>query len=106
MAFLLETLVCQTLKIKFRFGVHCLEAVHLIEPADNDIGVVAIDFNAVARRPAFSAAIRVATPGEDVDNSPPLEQSRIASATSATGLTVECMASSVPRPLPKVSTPG
>ena len=48
MAFLLETLVCQTLKIKFRFGVHCLEAQHLIEPADNDIGVGAIDFNAVA----------------------------------------------------------
>jgi hypothetical protein len=27
-------------------SVHCLEAQHLIEPADSDIGVVAIDFNA------------------------------------------------------------
>ena len=53
---LLETLGFQTLKIKFKFRMHCLEAVHLIEPADNDIGVMAIDFNAVARLPAAAAA--------------------------------------------------
>ena len=69
MAFLLETLVCQTLKIKFKFGVHCLEAQHLIEPADNDIGVVAIDFNAVAPPSGlFGCDQGRATPGEDVEN--------------------------------------
>ena len=68
MASLFGTLVCQTLKIKFRFGVHCLEA-HLIEPADNDIGVVAIDFNAVAPPSGlFGCDQGRATPGEDVEN--------------------------------------
>ena len=49
--------------------MHCLEAVHLIEPADNDIGVVAIDFNAVAP-PAglFGCDQGRTTPGEDVEN--------------------------------------
>jgi hypothetical protein len=105
MAFLLETLVCQTLKIKFRFGVHCLEAVHLIEPAHNDIGVVAIDFNAVAPPSGLFGCDQGRTTPRQTSRMIPLrlEQSRIGSATSATGFTVGCMATSVPRSLP---TPG
>ena len=53
MASLFGTLVRQTLKIEFGFGVYRLETVHLIEPANNDIGVVGIDFNAVAPPPSL-----------------------------------------------------
>ena len=69
MASLFGTLVVERRKM-IKFGVHCLEAVHLIEPADNDMGgVVAIDFNAVAPPSAFWAGSSGrATPGEDVEN--------------------------------------
>jgi hypothetical protein len=87
MASLFGTLVCQTLKIKFRFGMHCLEAVHLIEPADNDIGVVAIDFNAVAPPSGlFGCDQGRTTPGGDVENdSSALGAIQNASATSGAG---------------------
>ena len=69
MASLFGTLVRQTLKIKFKFRMHCLEAVHLIEPADNDIGVAAIDFNAVAPPSGlFGCDQGRTTPGGDVEN--------------------------------------
>jgi hypothetical protein len=65
MAPLFGTLVRQMLKIEFGFGVYRLEAVHLIEPANNDIGVVGIDFNAVAPPPGlFSRDQGRTSPGE------------------------------------------
>src|SRR3954447_15415597 len=57
-----------------------------------------------ARRPHFSAAIKVVPEPakQSSTTSPRLEQSRMASATSATGFTVGCMASSSVRPAHRV----
>ena len=68
----LGTLARQTLKIEFGFGVYRLETVHLIEPANNDIGVVRIDFNAVAPPPSLFGRDQGRTsPGENVENDSP-----------------------------------
>ena len=59
-------------------------------------------------RPVFSAAISVVPepPNGSSTSSPRFEQSRMASATSATGLTVGCIASSSSRPALEGVDPG
>jgi hypothetical protein len=108
MAPLFGTLARQTLKIEFGFGVYRLETVHLIVPANNDIGVVRIDFNAVAPSPGLFGRDQGRTsPGENVENDSPALgaiQNRVGNQRHR--LDCRGMASSAPRSLPKVFTPG
>jgi hypothetical protein len=75
---------------------------------DSDINIGRIDLECAALRPVRSAAIRIVPlPQNGSSTSPPRrEQSLIASATSATGLTVGCMANSSSRPARTVLTPA
>ena len=74
----------------------------------SDIDVSGIDLKPITRRPTRSAAIIVLPEPMNGSStmSPRREQSRIASATRATGLTVGCIARSSIRPARNVLTPA
>src|SRR5450432_4242128 len=84
MSHLLGAFAFQTFKIEFGFHMYRLEAVRLVESADNGVDVWASISIPKPRRPVFSAAIRVVPlPAKESSMIPPrLEQSKIASATS------------------------
>ena len=75
-----------------------LEPRELRQAAQDDVAVVRVEFDAWPRRPVRWAATSVVPePAKTSITVAPVEQSRIASATIATGLTVGCMASSSSR---------
>src|SRR5262249_3380832 len=75
---------------------------------DDDVAIAGSYSISRARRPDLWAAIRVVPepPNGSSTRSPRRLQSLIASATSATGLTVGCKTSSSRRPARKLFTPG
>ena len=90
------------------FGKNGVLAGHLLPAADDAIDVARIELKPGGPSPGDSAAITVVPLPRKGSRISPLrfEQSLMASATSATGLTVGCMASAASRPAPKLLTPG
>jgi len=80
----------------------------LFPASDRDIDILWVKLNCRARRPVFSAAMKIVPLPQKGSRTrlPRFEQSLTASATIATGLTVGCTANSSIRPARMVFTPS
>src|SRR5688572_24336859 len=89
-----------------RFRMHGLKPGQLLEPPQRQIDIAGVELDAVAAPPSLLGGEQRGAAAEERIRTIPcrFEQSSMASATSATGLTVGCSAKSA-RSAPKAVAP-